>query len=95
MALGVGIAWAIKVVGGILLALIGIGAMQLVHGAVWPLLALSLVPLLASVALAVWMIVKGRRRTGIGILIGIGTIWAVQLLLVAACFGIVLMSLGH
>jgi hypothetical protein len=41
------------------------------------------------------MIAKSPKRTGIGGLVGIGSIWAVQLLLVAACFGIIFTVSGH
>lgn len=60
-----------------------------------PLFVMGWLPFFVSVGLAIWMIVKGPKRTGIGIIIGIGSIWAVSLLLVAACFGIIFAVSGR
>lgn len=95
LALGVALAWIINVVGGAIA--VGIVLLLLRHpgSAVSPLIALGWIPLAASIGLGVWMILKGPRRTGIGIFIGIGSIWAVQLLLMAACFGLLIAFSGH
>lgn len=95
LALGVALAWLINIVGSAFI----FGVMWLLTprtGAA-PALGFTIgwLPLLVSVGLAVWMIVKGPRRTGIGILIGIGSMWAVTLLLVAACFGIFFLGNWH
>jgi hypothetical protein len=95
LALGVALAWGINVVGSIVI----FGVAMLLTGRprspATPLFVLGWLPFLASVGLAVWMIVKGPRRTGIGIIIGIGSMWAVSLLLVAACFGIFFLGNWH
>lgn len=90
LALGVGLAWLIIVGGGILVSAMGylrsVGMLMLLMG---PL------PFFASIALGIWMLVKGPRRTGLGIFIGIGSIAAVMMLLVAACFGYFVSSWGR
>lgn len=95
LALGVGLAWLIYFVGSIVFALLGLWLLPRSSAGPGPIVALGSIPLLATVALATWMTVKGPRRTGIGIFIGIGSIWAVQLLLVAACFGLIFAISGH
>ena len=97
LALGVGLAWLIYFVGSIVFAILGMWlfARPGAGAVAAPLVVLGAIPLLATIALATWMTVKGPRRTGIGIFIGIGSVWAVQLLLVAACFGIIFALSGH
>lgn len=95
LALGVALAWIINVVGGAIFFGLVVLLMRHPGSGISPLVALGWIPFAASVALAVWMVVKGPKRTGIGIFIGIGSIWAVQLLLVAACFGIFFAFSGH
>jgi hypothetical protein len=91
LVLGVALAWIINVVGGFaLLALATVGR-TILPSRPFLLAGLNGLPLLASVLLGAWMVVKGPRRTGIGVFIGIGSIFAVGILLVAACFGLVLM----
>lgn len=92
LALGVGLAWLINVGGGIVLFFF---ANIFLRQDGVALIAIGWVPTIASIALAIWMIVNGPRRTGVGIFIGIGSIFAVSLLLVAACFGIVFVLLGR
>jgi hypothetical protein len=95
LALGVGLAWGINVVGSIVIFGIAMLLAGRSRSPSAPLFVLGWLPFLASVGLAVWMIVKGPRRTGIGIIIGIGSMWAVSLLLVAACFGIFFLGNWH
>ena len=79
---GIGLAWAVMIGGGVALGSLGI--------AFW----LWLVPPVAIVVWAVVLLAQGRRtRTGKGLLLGLASIVAVVLLLVAACFGL-LMSGG-
>ena len=90
LALGVALAWLINVIGGLLMYFVlATVTRSPFNGSGWPMLAIPL-PFIASVALGTWMLVKGPRRTGLGIFVGIGTLWAVAMLLVAACFGLVL-----
>lgn len=75
---GIALAWAIVVGGGVLVfALVSsLGA------------AVFTVPLGVCVVLAIVMIARGQSRTGAGILLGLLSMAAVLLLLIAACFGI-------
>lgn len=92
LVVGVALAWIISVVGGlVVLGLVGL----VVPRSGTAIFAVGWLPFLISVGLAAWMIVKGPRRTGIGILVGIGSMWAVGLLLVAACFGIFFLGNWH
>ena len=71
---GIGIAWAVMVGGSIVIAQISV--------MLWP------VP---PVALLIWAVVamaQGKTRTGQGMLLGLVSVVAVVLLLVAACFGL-------
>lgn len=92
LVLGVALAWIINLGGGVVVFCL---TRLLIPRGGTALFSLGWLPFLISVGLAVWMIVKGPRRTGIGILIGIGSMWAVTLLLVAACFGIFFMGNWH
>lgn len=92
LALGVTLAWLINIVGGVFV--FGL-TMLLTPRAGTAIFALDWLPFLVTVGLAIWMIVKGPKRTGIGIIIGIGSICAVALLLVAACFGIFFLGNRH
>lgn len=95
LALGVALAWGINVIGSIVIFGIAILLSERSRSPSAPLFVLGWLPFLASVGLAVWMIVKGPRRTGLGIIIGIGSMWAVSLLLMAACFGIFFLGNWH
>ena len=44
------------------------------------------------IAALVWAFVKGKTRTGLGILAAMGSMIALVLLLVAACFGLMASS---
>ena len=48
----------------------------------------TLLPQGALIAAMVWAFSKGKTRTGLGILAAIGSMIALALLLVAACFGL-------
>lgn len=76
---GIGMAWAVMVGGELALAKLGLVA--------WA------VPPAAVVVWAVVLLARGRTRTGSGMLLGLASVVAVALLLVAACFGL-LMSGG-
>jgi len=76
---GIGLAWAIMIGGSLIVGPINI--------AFW------LAPPVAILIVAVLFLTNGRTRTGRGMLLGLASIVAVVLLLVAACFGL-LMSGG-
>lgn len=95
LALGVALAWGINVIGSMVIFGIAMLLAGRSRSLSAPLFVLGWLPFLASVGLAIWMIVKGPRRTGLGIIIGIGSMWAVSLLLVAACFGIFFLGNWH
>lgn len=96
LALGVALAWGINIIGGAILWGIGSFLLQpLFHGSLVVVGVTGLLPSLVTIGLAIWMIRKGPRRTGIGILIGIASMWAVQLLLIAACFGVIIFVSGR
>lgn len=80
LALGVGLAWLIMVGGEILLVMAGLGMGRL--GAFW-------LPPLAILVGGMVMLNGDHPRTGKGMLLGLLSIVAVLLLLVAACFGLV------
>jgi hypothetical protein len=89
---GVGFAWAV-VVGGYIVSFILVAATgDLSNGGTF--VFFLLLPWLAVIALAVFFALRDRPRTAIGIVIGIASIIAVALLLVAACFGLIGMSGG-
>ncbi len=82
---GVASAWALLIGGYMVVA-----ALFSAVGTVTPAIGMLIValPWLAMIGLLVWFATNGRPRSAIGVLIGIGTIIAVALLLVAACFGL-------
>ena len=85
LLLGVACAWGMLIGGYALPAtLLGLGNGGN-DGAVVLLLAL---PWLGMLALIVWFASTGRSRSALGIVVGIGTIIAVGVLLLAACFGL-------
>lgn len=89
LAAGVGLAWAIVIGGYALIAtLLGLLSDWLawVPAAAFTIMALA--PIVAAALVAVRATNRGKRRTGRGILIGLVSIAAVALLLVAACFGL-------
>jgi hypothetical protein len=80
---GIGLAWAIAVVGTPLC----IAFTATLHTGSDQLFVLWLLPYLLIVILAIVSYRKGKPRTGHGFLLGLLSIFAVALLLVAACFG--------
>ena len=82
LALGVGLAWLIMIGGEILLGMVLISGLSMgLLGALW-------LPPLAIVVAGVAMLRGDHARTGKGMLLGLLSIVAVLLLLVAACFGL-------
>lgn len=77
---GIGLAWAIMVGGSLVVGPINV--------------ALWLVPPVAILIIAVVFMVNGKSRTGRGMLLGLASIVAVALLLVAACFGLLFSNGG-
>jgi hypothetical protein len=81
--LGFGLAWLVVIVGNIV-AFTLVGA----SGGSESALALLALPWLAAIGLIVWLAAKGKPRTAVGVAIGLGTIVAIAVLLVAACFSL-------
>lgn len=84
LGLGIGLAWAIAVVGTPVSIGITVGARSGFNGLPFVLWSL---PYVLIVVLAVLNYRKGKTRMGHGLLLGLLSIVAVALLLVAACFG--------
>ncbi|HET7332737.1 hypothetical protein [Dyella sp.] len=81
---GIALAWVIAVVGTPLC-----GSMMAVFSTrfnEW-FVVLWLLPYLFIVVLAIFQYRKGKTRTGLGLMLGLVSMIAVALLLVAACFG--------
>lgn len=81
--LGFGLAWLVAIVGNVV-ALVIVGASS---GGASALTVLAL-PWLAEIGLIVWLAAKGKPRTASGVAIGLGTIIAIAVLLIAACFSL-------
>ncbi|RUL71836.1 hypothetical protein [Dyella choica] len=79
---GIGLAWLIMILGGILL----------ISTRVFPLLLLLPVGILVA---GIVMLAGNKQRTGKGLLLGLASIFAVALLLVAACFGMLRGGIGE
>jgi hypothetical protein len=88
LALGIGVAWACLVVGYVVVVVIAsaLGTIGAGEVAVYGILALS--PWIAMIIFIIRFASIGKSRTALGVGIGIVTIIAVALLLVAACFGL-------
>jgi len=80
LAAGIGLAWLVMVAGEILVAITGSFLIGAFGG--------MLLPPLAILVWGIILINQGKSRTGKGMLLGLLSIAAVLLLLVAACFGI-------
>jgi hypothetical protein len=95
LGLGIALAWAVAVIGHIICGmLIAALARQIDGSAAIPILVLILLPEVAIVVLAIVLSARGKPRTGGGLLLGLLSIFAVILLLVAACFGLFGAHLG-
>ena len=79
LAAGIGLAWLVMV-GGELLILMS-GRLGIIFGGM-------LVPPLLILVWGIVSLARGDRRLGKGLLLGLASILAVALLLVAACFGL-------
>jgi hypothetical protein len=84
LAAGVGLAWLVMVVGELLVMLTG--SLGAILGGIG-------LPPLAVIVWAFVLLGQGKSRTGKGMFLGLLSVIAVLLLLVAACFG--LMSNFH
>jgi hypothetical protein len=84
LAAGVGLAWLVMVVGELLVMLTG--SLGAILGGIG-------LPPLAVIVWAFVLLGQGKSRTGKGMFLGLLSVIAVVLLLVAACFG--LMSNFH
>jgi hypothetical protein len=80
--LGFGLAWVVMIVGNILAAFL-LGGFE--HEAMLSVFAL---PWLGAIGLIIWLATTGRPRTAIGVAIGLATIVAIVVLLIAACFSL-------
>jgi hypothetical protein len=90
---GVGWAWLIVMMGNVILYGSAILVMDSLSRSGRTELApwvryLFYLPLVVAVVAAIVSILRGNRRTGIGIFIGLVAMAAVVLLLMAACFGL-------
>lgn len=89
LGLGIALAWA-ALIGGYAVVAFLAGALISLHGdeknAV--VIVLMFAPWLLMLGLIVWFATKNKPRTALGVLVGIASIIAVILLLVAACFGL-------
>lgn len=83
LGVGFGLAWLVVVVGNVL-ALFLLGMSNGGSGA----LTLLALPWLGTLGLIVWFAVNGKPRTASGVAIGLATVVAVAVLLVAACFSL-------
>lgn len=79
LAAGVGLAWLIMLVGEVLVVM---------TGSVGGVLGGMFAPPLAIIVWAVVLLNRGKPRTGKGMFLGLLSIVAVLILLVAACFGL-------
>lgn len=86
LSTGILLAWCIMVLGYIVLFNLGNVMPAAYYGWFLP-------PLVVAI-LAVVLINRGVRRTGRGLLLGLLSVVAVLLLLVAACFGLVMVNGG-
>ncbi|HEY9130921.1 MAG TPA: hypothetical protein VIM98_04120 [Dyella sp.] len=86
IVLGIVLAWGVMIVG--VLALAGVANVMpaLLYGWFVPPLAVAIVGLVLMRA--------GKRRTGKGMLLGLASVFGVLVLLVAACFGLVMVNGG-
>jgi surface polysaccharide O-acyltransferase-like enzyme len=87
LAAGIGLAWVVMVLGEIMFGGLGVSAHPLFLGG-W------FIPPLVVVVWAISLIKRGVRRTGKGMLLGLASVVAVVLLLIAACFGLLMMGGG-
>lgn len=84
---GIGLAWLIAVVGTPTCFAISAPIASMLR-AYWLVYALWLLPYLLIIILAIVNYRKGKSRTGLGLMLGLLSMIAVALLLVAACFGL-------
>jgi hypothetical protein len=84
LAAGVGLAWLVMIVGEVLVM-----TLILMTDSLGAILVGFLLPPLAIVVWGVGLVNGDKRRTGMGMLLGLLSIFAVVLLLVAACFGLI------
>ena len=82
--LGFGLAWLVAIVGHA----VAVGIVSVSRGGSSALTVLAL-PWLAEIGLIVWLAATGKPRTAGGVAIGLGTIIAIAVLLIAACFSFV------
>jgi len=87
LAAGIALTWAVMVLGEIMLGGLGVSASPFF---LWG----WFIPPVVVVIWAITLINRGVRRTGKGMLLGLASVVAVLLLLVAACFGLVMMGGG-
>jgi len=93
--LGFGLFWLILIGGGIVIGIASTAFGMLSHGLGVGLVSLGwLLPWIAPLVVAIWFANKGKTRTAQGIAFGFLSLFAVGLLLVAACFGIFFLGGG-
>jgi hypothetical protein len=87
---GIGLAWLIVLAGHAIT--VGLASTLQATSALFILLPS---PEIACVVAAIVLLIRGRTRTGLGIFLGLASIVAVALLLVAACFGLIGLGSMH
>lgn len=93
LAQGVGFAWLIAVFGHVLLIILSFALGS--HLSLMSLLFLLVLPEMAIVVMAIVFQRKGQSRTARGALLGLASILALALLLMAACFGLFALGNGY
>lgn len=90
IGLGIGLAWAVVLGGHLLTGIVLAGVASLSRSlASILLMLLGVAPEVAVIIWGIVLITRGKQRTGLGMFLGLASMVAVVLLLVAACFGLV------
>ena len=89
--LGFGLFWLTLVGGGIAAGILASVA-NMLHVAGIMFAFAGVLPWAVPLVLAIWLANKGKTRTAQGIVFGFLSLFAVGLLLVAACFGIIALN---
>ena len=97
LLLGFALAWLITIGGYIVLfgLLSAISTIFNPGALAFAGLLVAIAPIAAVIGTAVRLLSSGRRRTAIGLFLGLGSMVAIGILLVAACFGLMVSSWGH
>jgi hypothetical protein len=89
LGLGIALAWAALIGGYTLVAFLASALSSVIrNGGDVTIAMFMLAPWVLMLVLIIWFATKNQQRTALGIAVGIASIIAVALLLVAACFGL-------